>query len=288
MRVAGPQLTILIVVPAHRPRRSGGCSTAPRSARRSRRRPRTPTSPASSGISPKAVSTVGVGASPVASPPCRWPSSPASRARRRTSTTSARAPSSGPWPPRSSPGWCRSRGRSWPASSSASSQAVISFNFLDQPGLMDFLVLIAVLVAVYWQSRQAGGETQTFSFGAEGQAHPRAAAPGLVGPPDRPDRPRPPRRRRRDPAAGRHPAVAAPAVHHDPRRSPSARLSLTVLTGWAGQLSLGQMAFAGVGALLTAAFTRGHQRRHRLARHPRPEGGHRAAALRPVGRASRC
>ncbi len=34
-------------------------------------------------------------------------------------------------------------------------------------------------------------------------------------------------------------------------------LSLTVLTGWAGQLSLGQMAFAGIGALLTAAFTRG-------------------------------
>ena len=30
-----------------------------------------------------------------------------------------------------------------------------------------------------------------------------------------------------------------------------------MLTGWAGQLSLGQMAFAGVGALLTAAFTRG-------------------------------
>ena len=34
-------------------------------------------------------------------------------------------------------------------------------------------------------------------------------------------------------------------------------LSLTVLTGWAGQLSLGQMAFAGLGALLAAALTRG-------------------------------
>ena len=32
-------------------------------------------------------------------------------------------------------------------------------------------------------------------------------------------------------------------------------LSLTVLTGWAGQLSLGQMAFAGFGALLAAALT---------------------------------
>ena len=43
-------------------------------------------------------------------------------------------------------------------------QALISFNFLDQPGLMDFLVLLAVLVAVYFQSRQSAGETQAFSF----------------------------------------------------------------------------------------------------------------------------
>ena len=33
--------------------------------------------------------------------------------------------------------------------------------------------------------------------------------------------------------------------------------SVTVLTGWAGQLSLGQMAFAGIGALSAAAFVRG-------------------------------
>jgi ABC-type branched-subunit amino acid transport system ATPase component/ABC-type branched-subunit amino acid transport system permease subunit len=35
-------------------------------------------------------------------------------------------------------------------------------------------------------------------------------------------------------------------------------LSLTILTGWAGQLSLGQFAFVGLGALSTLAFTRGH------------------------------
>src|SRR5204862_2230444 len=34
-------------------------------------------------------------------------------------------------------------------------------------------------------------------------------------------------------------------------------VSVTVLTGWAGQLSLGQMAFAGVGALSAAALIRG-------------------------------
>ena len=34
-------------------------------------------------------------------------------------------------------------------------------------------------------------------------------------------------------------------------------VSVTVLTGWAGQLSLGQMAFAGIGALSAAALVRG-------------------------------
>ncbi|MEM8707117.1 MAG: ABC transporter permease, partial [Actinomycetota bacterium] len=35
-------------------------------------------------------------------------------------------------------------------------------------------------------------------------------------------------------------------------------LSVTVLTGWSGQLSLGQFAFVGVGGLSTLAFTKGH------------------------------
>src|SRR4029077_18878607 len=34
-------------------------------------------------------------------------------------------------------------------------------------------------------------------------------------------------------------------------------VSVTVLTGWGGQLSLGQMAFAGIGGLSAAAFQRG-------------------------------
>ena len=36
-----------------------------------------------------------------------------------------------------------------------------------------------------------------------------------------------------------------------------AACSLTVLTGWAGQLSLGQFAFVGLGAILSAALVRG-------------------------------
>ena len=35
-------------------------------------------------------------------------------------------------------------------------------------------------------------------------------------------------------------------------------LSLTILTGWSGQLSLGQFAFVGVGGLTTVALSRGH------------------------------
>ena len=135
-------------------------------------------------------------------------------------------------------------------------QSVISFNFLDQPGLMDFLVLIAVSVAVYWQSRQGRGETQTFAFGAKAKPIPErlrevwwvrqidriGLALLLVG------------------------AVILPLVVTQPSRHllyttilafALCALSLTVLTGWAGQLSLGQMAFAGIGALLTAAFIRG-------------------------------
>ena len=90
-----------------------------------------------------------------------WPARPD---RRRTSTTSARAPWSARSRPRSSPAWCRSHAPSSPGSPSGSSQAVVGFNFLDQPGLIDFLLFLAVLVAVYFQSRQGRGETQTFSF----------------------------------------------------------------------------------------------------------------------------
>ena len=135
-------------------------------------------------------------------------------------------------------------------------QSLITFNFLDQPGLMDFLVFIAVAVAVYWQSRQGRGETQTFAFGAKAQPVPERLRQiwwlrqidriglvllGIIG-------------------------VVLPLIVTQPSRHllytsilafAICALSLTVLTGWAGQLSLGQMAFAGVGALLTASLMRG-------------------------------
>jgi ABC-type branched-subunit amino acid transport system ATPase component/ABC-type branched-subunit amino acid transport system permease subunit len=135
-------------------------------------------------------------------------------------------------------------------------QAFVAFNFIDQPGLMDFLVLLAVLVAVYFQSRQSTGETQTFSFVPKRRPVPERlrdiwwvrnidrAALILLG----------------------ITAVIVPLAVQQPSRHllyttilvfALCGISLTVLTGWAGQLSLGQMAFAGIGALLAAGFHRG-------------------------------
>lgn len=135
-------------------------------------------------------------------------------------------------------------------------EALVRFNFPDQPGLMDFLVFLAVLVAVYFQSRQGTTETQTFSFTPRRRPIPDrlrdlwwvrsldgvALAVLLVV------------------------AIALPLVVTQPSRHllyttilvfALCGLSLTILTGWAGQLSLGQMAFAGIGAFLAAAFQRG-------------------------------
>ena len=135
-------------------------------------------------------------------------------------------------------------------------EAIVRFNYLDSPGLMDFLVLVAVLLAVNWQSRQGTGETQTFAFGAKPRPIPeRLRGVWWVRQIDR---------------AGLVlmglGAIVLPIVVTAPSRQllytsilafALCALSLTVLTGWAGQLSLGQMAFAGIGALLMATFSRG-------------------------------
>jgi ABC-type branched-subunit amino acid transport system ATPase component/ABC-type branched-subunit amino acid transport system permease subunit len=135
-------------------------------------------------------------------------------------------------------------------------QALIGFNFFDQQGLIDFLLLIAVMVAVYFQSRNAPRETQTFSFAPKRQPIPAQLRSiwwvrqfdrsGLV-------------------VLGIG-AVILPIIVTQSSRHllyttilvfALCGMSLTVLTGWAGQLSLGQMAFAGIGAMLTATFIRG-------------------------------
>lgn len=136
-------------------------------------------------------------------------------------------------------------------------QSSVQFHVLDQPGLVDLLLLVTVLVAVWLQSRHgATDDDAAFAFAPRVEPLPlplrsvgwlrhldRAVLLVLL-------------------AA----AVALPLIVTQPSKQilyatiaayAVCALSLTVLTGWGGQLSLGQMAFAGIGALLTASLTRG-------------------------------
>ncbi len=135
-------------------------------------------------------------------------------------------------------------------------QNVVQFNFLNEPGLIDFLLLVAVLVAVAVQSRQPERESSSFRFSPRVRPLPEHLAGvwwlrnierlgfGLLVLlaailPFTTD------------LGSRHlvyAVIVSWAV---------CALSAVILTGWAGQLSLGQMAIAGLGALTTAALTRG-------------------------------
>ncbi len=134
-------------------------------------------------------------------------------------------------------------------------ESVLRFNFLDQPSLIDAVAFLFVLAAVWTQSRRAA-ETSTFSFAPKSRPIPEqltsvwwvrhmgaltALVLGLAG-------------------------VALPFVITQPSRVllyaqvmafAICAISVSVLTGWSGQLSLGQMAFAGLGALTAAALQRG-------------------------------
>ncbi len=133
-------------------------------------------------------------------------------------------------------------------------EGIVRFNFLDTPGLIDALLLLAVIAAVATVVRER--ESGIFVFNPKVDAMPeRLQAIWWV--------------RHLNRIAMLIPlglAIALPFVftrasQHVLYASIAGfticALSLTVLTGWAGQLSLGQMSFAGVGALLAAAFSRG-------------------------------
>lgn len=135
-------------------------------------------------------------------------------------------------------------------------QSILRFNVVDQPGLVDMVLLVVVLVAVWLQTRNARRVDEVFNFTPKVDRLPaelqhrfwirhldRSILLVLV--------------------AG---AAVLPIVVTQPSRHllyatiaafAICAMSLTVLTGWAGQLSLGQMAFAGIGALTAAALTRG-------------------------------
>ncbi|MBL7497363.1 ATP-binding cassette domain-containing protein [Frankia sp. CNm7] len=135
-------------------------------------------------------------------------------------------------------------------------QSFIQFNWLDQPGLTDAVILLLVLGAVFFVSRGRETETSSFSFAPKVRPIPERLremwwvrhlerAPLLV--------------------LGLS-ALFLPLVITQPSRHllytiimayAICATSITILTGWAGQLSLGQMAFAGLGALTTATLGRG-------------------------------
>ncbi len=136
-------------------------------------------------------------------------------------------------------------------------QALLRFNFTDQSGLVDFVLLIVVLVTVWLQSRQSEGESDgAFSFTPRVDAMPlRLRSLFWIR-----------NLNRIVLLVAVAIAIALPLVITQPSRQllyatiaafAVCALSLTVLTGWAGQLSLGQMAFAGIGALTAASLTRG-------------------------------
>ncbi|MCY3631260.1 MAG: ATP-binding cassette domain-containing protein [bacterium] len=131
----------------------------------------------------------------------------------------------------------------------------IRFNLLDHPGLFDFLLLVAVLVAVAMQRGQRL-TTESFSFTPKIPPIPShlrqiwwvrhmnrlALGAGLVA------------------------LILVPLIITQPSRQLSyasvlafalCASSLTVVTGWSGQVSLAQMSFAGIGALFAAALARG-------------------------------
>lgn len=134
--------------------------------------------------------------------------------------------------------------------------ALLRFNFPDRVGLIDFVLLLAVVVAVFVQTRARDAESATFSF-----------APRV--------RPVPEHLRqvwwvrnlaRISGVAALAVAAIVPLLVTETSRHllytqvllfAIAGMSLVVVTGWSGQLSLGQMAFAGVGALFAAAMHRG-------------------------------
>ncbi len=139
-------------------------------------------------------------------------------------------------------------------------EKVLFFNYFDEPGLIDAVLFVAVLLAVWFGAGRdrSDGRAVAMSFAPRVRDVPRAlendwwvrslhritVAVAVIG------------------------AVALPLVVQLPSRHylyagmclfAIMALSLTLLTGWAGQLSLGQFALAGLSAMLTTAFVRGFE-----------------------------
>ncbi|MDZ4824923.1 MAG: branched-chain amino acid ABC transporter permease/ATP-binding protein [Actinomycetota bacterium] len=135
-------------------------------------------------------------------------------------------------------------------------ERIYYFNFPSETGMVEFVLLVVIIALVARVSRDAEAGGESFQFAPRVSAIPDAL--------------------RRMWWVGRLPhligvlfvvlAVIAPMLSDRSENHGAwtkiigfaiCALSVTVLTGWAGQLSLGQMAFAGMGALSAAALARG-------------------------------
>lgn len=132
-------------------------------------------------------------------------------------------------------------------------EAVLFASYPSDLGLVDVVLFVAILVMLLLRSRTDSGEDGSLTFGEDPRPLPeavrslpvvRTARRSLIG-------------------LAVVAAVAAPFVWSSSSdlfllsRIPVFALigiSVVILTGWAGQLSLGQMAFVGLGALGTAAL----------------------------------
>jgi ABC-type branched-subunit amino acid transport system ATPase component/branched-subunit amino acid ABC-type transport system permease component len=136
-------------------------------------------------------------------------------------------------------------------------ESILRFNFITEPGLIDFVIFVVVLLIVFFQSRIRMQDEAVSAF------TPRQSP--------LPDRVRSLWYVRKMGAIAMLAmlaiAIVLPLVH---TFQPSQLVlystivgfaicgcSVTVITGWSGQLSLAQMTFAGVGALTAAACARG-------------------------------
>ena len=138
-------------------------------------------------------------------------------------------------------------------------ESLVTYNYNDQRGLLDALLFVVVIVTLLLRGRAPRprrSRQRTLVVRAADPPDPGAAANGCGGCAGSPS-----------PAGSSSCSSRSfPLVFLD---LPSQReawsrvllyamvaLSLTVLTGWAGQLSLGQFAFVGVGGMTAAALVR--------------------------------